>query len=79
MLVVQIINILTAGLLTTPRLQTKGERSQFYHVRLSDYVVSGMHDNFGTLEYCGARCQQCLRLARYLHHHHEGARVETEL
>ena len=139
---VQIINILTVGLLTS-RLQTKGERSQFYHdaierllslecmiilelwnivglgerdpsfimmqlsdyvvsgmhdnlgtlehcgargercgfimMLLSDYVVSGMHDNLGTLEHCGARCKQCLLLARYLNHHHEGARVETEL
>ena len=108
---VQIINILTVGLLTS-RLQTKGERSQFYHdaierllslecmiilelwnivglgerdpsfimMQLSgDYVVSGMHENLGTLEHCGARFKQCLLLARYLNHHHEGARVETEL
>ena len=75
---VQIINILTAGLLTS-RLQTKEIERGFIMMRLSDYVVSGMHDNLGTLEHCGARCKQCLQLALYLNQHHEGARVETEL
>ena len=51
----------------------------FIMMRLSDYVVSGMHDNLGTLEHCGARCKQCLLLARYLNPHHEGARVASEL
>ena len=52
----------------------------FIMMQLSgDYVVSGMHENLGTLEHCGVRFKQCLLLARYLNHHHEGARVETEL
>ena len=42
-------------------------------------MLSGMHDNFGPLEHYGARCKQWLRLARCPNHHHEGARVETEL
>ena len=57
-LVVQIINILTAGLLTS-RLQTKEIERGFIMMRLSDYVVSGMHDNLGTLEHCGARGERC--------------------
>ena len=32
-----------------------------------------------SLENSGARCKQSLHLSRYLNHHHEGVRVETEL
>ena len=57
-----------------------GERDHgFIMMQLSNYVVSGMHDYLGTLDYCRARCKQCLLLARYLNHHHEGARIELEL
>ena len=58
----------------TPGLSNLVGRDRgFIMMRLSDYVVSGLHDKLGTLRI--AR----LLLAEYLRHHHKGVRVETEL
>jgi len=54
------------GLITPGLSNLVGGDRGFIMMRLSDYVVSGLHDKLGTLRI--AR----LLLAEYLRHHHKG-------